>query len=1499
MNPAIAYVGDYSFLLSDLDSNNKKRYVLAYQRGKVVLDKELTEQSYRDLDLLKRFLEKNIGDCALATSFKIVQSSVTTVSNFKIIGGSIEKPAVLVVKGYPLVLFSDIEYNQQDATGSLTDDDYTKTVVPVISVPVSDRIDTVYIDTYLAEVSCEIGSEYLDTSIEDVDLAIQSANRFRVVQDILVVENTTTIPTDGYDINNVYHRYLKLAQIQRHTGNANILTVDITDSRKVVSTLESISDGTGDINVKNATVQDDLIVHGTVTIIDETHTHSEKLVVTCDTAAVDAITVNKSNTGQAIVINKTDNGDALVINKSTGTGYAIVVNSGTVKLPYGANINEFSTDVTLAGSSDLAVPTEKAVKTYVDTSIGGVGGTTNRLAKFTGLHSVGDSNVSDDGSITSVNESYFTVTKDDALEVTATVNNTNNSSGKSSLIVDCNFGGDYKSLTLTQYNISTVENIFGVSAAGSTVISSNAKNTALYIEQKGAKPIYIGNDDEIRVVITDIGSVNIVYRLGVNMNATVHNFELTGDAVFYDEFFQAVFINDSIRASRVTIEGTPDFYKHILLTSGPLFEDSRFAFNLTDVVAQNFYVSRFDDNGLQLDSTINPTFFIERLTGFIGINTSTFRGDPLESSLTLHKDNAIRILGEQGVYNYGGTIFFGDSSNVYLKEYQDDYFEIMATQGYYFSGGFVGIGTYPDVSYKLLMNGNSKFFTNNKAIYTCDDVQDSVIVTQYLKDVFTESVDSSNVINYTGTPANTFLVSNAYIYSTGERIRLSSTNALPSPFLLNTNYYVIIYDATYIQFALSFEDAMNGFYITINNIGAGIHSIIKQQEYSKHFVIDESINIPSKRWSFGILNVSEYSSGSDFYIARYDDDGYEFDSVLSRTFLINRNNGFVGIAVREAQYQLDVNGQARFGNDYYGSEVYAASFLATGQYSVTNIGDFYRYFDYGYISELHASSIKVKTISEGSIDNALLIDLSTSDGQLITAGYYDANNNMKHLSLSTDPLLPITSRKWSWSIQGLSGSHNSGANLNLYSHNNSGTENDIVMSFRRSNGYVGIGVTNAAYPLDTTTGNFSTQVRTPLLYPTDAYPTIGQPYSYAFFNSSYINESTVSILRAKPLDLGGDGFLKVINELDKPYASFSTVTGQAGQSGVSVDAHVKHWCLVANPIGEFSTSDILWSVGVEGVMYRREFTVSGTSVSPTVGSIYTNNGSSWTVYYVSIAGGSGRIICFRSSGTYEPLSSGVLTKLSGVGDDAISFSSVTGYGSNEGSTFALWRHDDFGVEIDSPVLIDRATGYTYFSRAYFNDEIHTDKIRANASPSITFIDDIAMDTGKKCISDFTGDQKITTNYKFYERTRSEGLGHWLTLNRSAGDALILNQWQVTQDGIDWLGTLDFLRITYFGFTASINGIFTWNSSPTPPALGALYLRYLGSTWAFNPDAPLGVSIVVGTFNDTVLSKLGVVQTHYMGANSWLRMYVPGGFGAIANVSFCATYPLKFGEPYLP
>ena len=51
---------------------------------------------------------------------------------------------------------------------------------------------------------------------------------------------------------------------------------------------------------------------------------------------------------------------------TAGTQRALIDSNG-LALQSGTDVNEFSTDGTLGGNSDDAVPTEKAVKTYVDT----------------------------------------------------------------------------------------------------------------------------------------------------------------------------------------------------------------------------------------------------------------------------------------------------------------------------------------------------------------------------------------------------------------------------------------------------------------------------------------------------------------------------------------------------------------------------------------------------------------------------------------------------------------------------------------------------------------------------------------------------------------------------------------------------------------------------------------------------------------------------------------------------------------------------------------------------------------------------------------------------------------------------------------------------------------------------------------------------------------------------------------------------------------------------
>ncbi len=60
-----------------------------------------------------------------------------------------------------------------------------------------------------------------------------------------------------------------------------------------------------------------------------------------------------------------------------------LVNAGSVGFAAGTVVNEFSTDGTLAGNSNSAVPVESAVKTYVDTAVAGAGGSEGLATRTT------------------------------------------------------------------------------------------------------------------------------------------------------------------------------------------------------------------------------------------------------------------------------------------------------------------------------------------------------------------------------------------------------------------------------------------------------------------------------------------------------------------------------------------------------------------------------------------------------------------------------------------------------------------------------------------------------------------------------------------------------------------------------------------------------------------------------------------------------------------------------------------------------------------------------------------------------------------------------------------------------------------------------------------------------------------------------------------------------------------------------------------------------------
>lgn len=82
-----------------------------------------------------------------------------------------------------------------------------------------------------------------------------------------------------------------------------------------------------------------------------------------------------------------------------------------------------------------------------------------------------------------------------------------------------------------------------------------------------------------------------------------------------------------------------------------------------------------------------------------------------------------------------------------------------------------------------------------------------------------------------------------------------------------------------------------------------------------------------------------------------------------------------------------------------------------------------------------------------------------------------------------------------------------------------------------------------------------------------------------------------------------------------------------------------------------------FSTFVQAGVLTYRFNVSGVTIVPGIGSVYSHNGSNYTIAEVNMTGGAGYVAGTRSTGTADPLASGTLTKVSGTGDATVAFSS--------------------------------------------------------------------------------------------------------------------------------------------------------------------------------------------------------------------------------------------------
>jgi hypothetical protein len=241
------YVGNYSQNLF----NAAKRYKLnagtnngfgidgGFNKNRPLCDSEVDEIQMASDSFIRQLIAANYPTGSSTNNgFQIVQSSLNISNNFTIKGGdgTVNGAGILFVDGYILFLKSDIEYTSQNSSSAdPTNDSYTNSVIPALTTPIAPRTDEVYIDFYFAEVSARVSnpiSEYTDLAIQVTGKA-PTANRLRMVQDVRIAEGGIT-PTNGLDVNGIYHRYIKIATLNR-LNSANITTAMITDNRILIN----------------------------------------------------------------------------------------------------------------------------------------------------------------------------------------------------------------------------------------------------------------------------------------------------------------------------------------------------------------------------------------------------------------------------------------------------------------------------------------------------------------------------------------------------------------------------------------------------------------------------------------------------------------------------------------------------------------------------------------------------------------------------------------------------------------------------------------------------------------------------------------------------------------------------------------------------------------------------------------------------------------------------------------------------------------------------------------------------------------------------------------------------------------------------------------------------------------------------------------------------------------------------------------------------------------
>jgi hypothetical protein len=237
-------------------------------------------------------------------------------------------------------------------------------------------------------------------------------------------------------------------------------------------------------------------------------------------------------------------------------------------------------------------------------------------------------------------------------------------------------------------------------------------------------------------------------------------------------------------------------------------------------------------------------------------------------------------------------------------------------------------------------------------------------------------------------------------YTTGEKVRLTTTGALPSPLALSTDYYVIRVSSTEIRLATSLENALANTYIIITTQGTGTHTI-RLYSFSATCYQQQTKEASIVGTSNGVLKWQTYDL-PDIDILK---DTLE---ITINSVVWTRVSSFIDSTSTDKHYRLyyntDNSAQIEFGNGVYGMippafDIYSAHAVGGGSDSnVTELNkvNIYGGADTNVVSVANVEALTggddPQTIEEAKILGPLLLKardryITTEDGNALVLAY--------------------------------------------------------------------------------------------------------------------------------------------------------------------------------------------------------------------------------------------------------------------------------------------------------------------------------------------------------------------------------------------------------------------------------------------------------------------------------------------------------------------------------